>query len=100
MRLTPEAEDDLRDLLQYTLETWGKQQRDTYRKLFSEAFRKLARYPGMGRGRNEISQSLRSYPVGSHVIFYSVTEAADGIVVHRIFHGSRSADDMVPGPGS
>lgn len=87
LRLTPEAEDDLREILQYTQETWGLRQRDTYRAMVKRTFRHLARFPGLGRLRDELSPNLRSYPLGQHLIFYEVV--ADGLIILRILHSGR-----------
>ena len=48
---------------------------------------KLARFPEMGRARDELAPSLRSFPVGKYVIFYRPIE--DGIEVVRVLHGKR-----------
>ena len=94
LRLTPEAADDLRDLLQYSLETWGQRQRDTYRALIHRALRDLARFPDLGRGRDELAPGLRSHPVGQHVVIYAVSDKE--LVVVRILHGRR---DLAVEPG-
>ncbi len=43
--------------------------------------------PYMGRQREELAARLRSFPVGSYVIFYRPID--DGIEVARILHGAR-----------
>jgi toxin ParE1/3/4 len=50
-------------------------------------FPKLASMPYVGRHREELSARLRSFPVGSYVIFYRPRD--DGIEVVRILHGAR-----------
>lgn len=47
----------------------------------------LARFPKMGRQRNELGASLRSFPVDNYVIFYR--EVAKGIEIIRVLHGAR-----------
>jgi toxin ParE1/3/4 len=47
----------------------------------------VAVYPGVGRVRDEIDEGVRSFPVGSYVLFYHADEGPVGIA--RILHGSR-----------
>lgn len=69
VRLTAEARDDLRDLLQYTYERWGREQRDAYRARIQRTLSTLARHPDLGRSRDEILPHLRSYAMDSYLIF-------------------------------
>lgn len=50
-------------------------------------FRTLAGEPGIGPTRDELAESLRSFPVGSHVIFYRAIP--NGIEVVRVLSGFR-----------
>jgi toxin ParE1/3/4 len=47
----------------------------------------LSEFPGLGRPRDELAESLRSFPVGNYVIFY--LPLGDGINVIRVLHGAR-----------
>lgn len=47
----------------------------------------LAEMPGMGRVRDDLMISLRSYRVGNYLIFYR--RIAEGIELVRVVHGSR-----------
>ncbi len=53
--------------------------------------RLLAATPKAGRERPELAPSIRSFAVGSHVIFYR--ESSNGIEVARVLHGRR---DLAP----
>ena len=90
--MTPEAADDLRDLLQYSLQTWGRRQRDTYQALILRALRDLARFPGLGRNRDELGPGLRSHPVGQHVVIYAASDTELVVV-----HGRRDLADELGG---
>ena len=57
-----------------------------------EACDRLASQPEMGRLRPELAPNLRSFPVGSYVIFYRPT--LDGIEVARVLHGARDIDAL------
>ena len=85
--MTPEAADDLRDVLQYSLEMWGQRQRNTYQALIVRALRDLARFPGLGRTRDELGPGLRSHPVGQHVVIYAVSD--EDLIVVRVLHSRR-----------
>ena len=59
-----------------------------------EVFELLVRNPLAGRKRPELRQDLRSFPVGSYVVFY--VPLPDGIEVVRVMNGRQDidADDM------
>jgi toxin ParE1/3/4 len=59
-----------------------------------EVFEMLVQNPLAGRQRADIRRDLRSFPVGSCVIFY--VPLSDGIEVVRVMHGRQDidADDM------
>jgi toxin ParE1/3/4 len=47
----------------------------------------LAAMPGCGREEPKLGAALRSFPVGSYLIFYR--PAANGIALVRVLHGAR-----------
>ena len=59
-----------------------------------EIFEMLVRNPLAGRERRELRADLRSFPVGSYVIFY--VPLPDGVEIVRVMHGRQDvgADDM------
>jgi len=59
-----------------------------------KAFDMVAQSPLAGRAREDLALNLRSFPVGSYIIFYIV--APYGIEVVRVMHGRQDidADDM------
>lgn len=54
----------------------------------------LAATPKAGRQRSELGPSIRSFVVGSYVIFYR--ESANGIEVARVLHGRRDIQSLFP----
>jgi len=48
---------------------------------------RLADAPGMGRARPELSPTLRSFPLGSYLLFYRPSD--NGIEIVRVLHGGR-----------
>jgi toxin ParE1/3/4 len=59
-----------------------------------EIFEMLMQSPLAGRKRPELQQRLRSFPVGSYVVFY--VPLPDGIEIVRVMNGRQdiNADDM------
>jgi toxin ParE1/3/4 len=47
----------------------------------------LAEHPGVGRPRPEFGEGVRSFPIGSYLIFY--TPSAQGIDVARVLYAGR-----------
>ena len=52
----------------------------------------LANFHNMGRRRDELSSSLRSFPLDDYLIFYIPIE--DGIEVVRVISGYRDLDTL------
>ena len=82
--LSPQAEMDLTDVLQYTLETWGEAQMHAYGAVLDKALLTLKENPQIGHPRPELSAEHRTFPAGRHIIVYRVTDSA--IYVSRILH--------------
>ncbi|MDQ2864862.1 MAG: type II toxin-antitoxin system RelE/ParE family toxin [Candidatus Eremiobacteraeota bacterium] len=49
--------------------------------------RVLSSFPGAGRERNDLYPGLRSWPINSYVVFYTVTKSE--VRISRILHGRR-----------
>lgn len=79
-RITPRAAQDLRSIARYTLQTWGRKQRETYLRAIDRRFSWLAENPMLGRHRPDVREGYYSYPQGSHVIFYLVREGGIDII--------------------
>lgn len=54
---------------------------------FEDVAQLLAHRPEMGRSREELAPGLRSFAVGSYIIFYRPVR--EGIEVARVLHGRR-----------
>ena len=63
--LSPQAEEDFADILQYTLENWGEKQLYVYRSVIDRALQTILQNPEVGHQRSDISQKHRSFSCGS-----------------------------------
>jgi toxin ParE1/3/4 len=80
VRITPRARDDLKHIGRYTLNRWGKNQRDMYLRDLDKRFQWLAQNPRAGKHRPEIQEGYYSFPQGSHVVFYIIREGGIDII--------------------
>lgn len=83
--LAPFAEADFEDILVYTRGQWGADQADKYAAILRAALEDLARFPEIGRTRDDLQPGVRSYLVQrQHYIVYRIQ--GDVIRVLRIAH--------------
>lgn len=87
--LSPKAEADFADILQYTLETWGDAQMLSYRAVIGDALKLLLTNPEAGFVKPEVSARHRFLVVGEHMIAYRLTGSV--IEVSRIMHSRMNA---------
>jgi toxin ParE1/3/4 len=88
LSLSPRADDDLADILQYTAATWGQEQADAYQSTIYEALKRLVEHPELGQIRDELRPRLRSLRVEQHIVYYRVE--GDLLRVSRILHRRRN----------
>jgi toxin ParE1/3/4 len=84
-RLAKAAQDDLKEIKNYTLITWDGKQAQHYLSEIKDCLETLVINPKLGKSRDEICIGIRSIGVGRHVIFYRVGKT--DIEVARILHG-------------
>ena len=78
--LTEPAKQDFRDILSFTLQTWGEGQFDEYRRKLDGALHTIAENPDIGHKRH----GMLVYQAGRHRIFYR--EQGTSIYIFRILH--------------
>jgi toxin ParE1/3/4 len=83
-RVTPRAQDDLKNIGRYTERQWGKRQRNTYLKALEKRFGWLAENPQLGKRSTDVAEGYYSFPQGEHVVFYLVGD--EGIDIIGIPH--------------
>jgi len=84
VRVTPRAFEDLKSIGRYTLQQWGRTQRDAYLRGLDARFGWLARHPEAGRKRDEIAAGYRSFPHEAHTVFYLIRDG--GIDIIGVLH--------------
>lgn len=87
---TPAAQRDLSSIWDFTEERWDISQAEAYIREIQAAVERLAGDPRRGHAREEIREGYRSYPAGSHKIFY--LQHASHIEVVRILHQRMDVD--------
>lgn len=86
-RLSEEADKDIEDIFDYTLETFGIDQAVEYLTNLENILTSLPLNPEMGKARSEIKIGLRSFPFVSHIVFYRIMP--DHIRIVRFLHANR-----------
>lgn len=78
----PRARVDVRDILQYTFDTWGSGQHDAYRKVLDSAFERLGAFPDIGHPAAGRPSNIREYHLEHHIISYR--RDADRVTILRL----------------
>lgn len=83
--VSPEAQADVIDILQFTLEEWGLQQTEKYKTVLENAFSTIHHNPHLGHKRSDIPPKYRAFQAGQHIVVYRIKENI--IYVVRVLHG-------------
>jgi toxin ParE1/3/4 len=83
--ISPVAQNDLKDIYQFSLRNWGANQSLKYLENLKERFWALTEQPLLGIERFELLPGMRSLPVESHIVFYQVRSKQIEII--RVLHG-------------
>ncbi len=90
--ITPLAEQDLQDILEYIAQHRPQTARKWY-EVLREKCAFLAQHPELGEHRPELADAIRSFSVNRWVIFYRLT--GDVVEIHRILDGSRDVRSQI-----
>jgi toxin ParE1/3/4 len=82
--LSPEAIDDRKDIVAYTITTWGTEQAKKYNQQLKDAMSAIRKNPGIDKTHPQLPSIYFLYHVGRHYLIYTVTENRVEIV--RILH--------------
>jgi toxin ParE1/3/4 len=84
LKLSKEAEDDIRDIQQYTFENYGERQVFEYSKKLDNVLSMILQNPAIGHKRTDTPPEYKTYPVEQHIIIFRVDEKT--IYVVRVLH--------------
>jgi toxin ParE1/3/4 len=88
IRTSPEAEAELDDIWYYiATESSSIEVAERMLDAISDQFVLLAKYPLLGRSRDDLRSGLRSIPIGGYVVLYRV-EHEDVVILH-VLQGRR-----------
>ncbi len=73
--LSEEARADIKDILNYTLQKWGKEQQIKYSVLLDTALLAIQNDPNKGRKHSNLAAEIRYYHAGRHYIVYWIKGA-------------------------
>lgn len=82
--LSPQAEEDITDILQYTITQWGEAQAYTYLGVVKDTISTIRDYPKMGHGRSGLPAVYKIFPAGKHIVVYRVEDTT--IYILRVLH--------------
>lgn len=83
--ITSDAERDIQEILQYTMDTWGDDQVTAYWSVIWDAFQRIRAFPHLGRSRSQPDE--REYALRHHTIVYRYR--GDTVTILRIVNPRR-----------
>ncbi len=89
--ITPEAEEDIDEILDYIALDNFDASIALYDRMM-KAFEMLAENPVSGRERSDLPEEMRSFPLGSYIIFYRIW--AGRVAITRVLHAARDLDEI------
>jgi plasmid stabilization system protein ParE len=91
--LSPDALQDLQDIWDFVALD-NENAADQLEDEFFVAFEKLARQPGMGHTRPDLTErDVRFWPAGSYLIVYR--ELSEALQIVSVLHGSRDIPEVL-----
>ena len=87
-----QAEENIKEIWNYTVDRWGESQATKYGEELEHRFEWLAENAHLGKERDEVKQGYLSYFQGKHTIFYRVSE--EGIEIIGIPHQSEDVEQQ------
>lgn len=81
---SPEADDDLREILEYGFREWDEDKALAYAARLSSTIQHLATFPLLGRKLTGIPDRFRMFNVERHRVYYRLD--AGQILIVRVLH--------------
>ena len=91
-RFTAAASRDIENIIDYIADNSSFDTAERLLKKINQKCSNLANFPNIGRRRDELSPSLRSFPVDDYLIFYR--PIAGGIEIARVVSGYQDLDAL------
>jgi len=73
--LSPQAQQSLVQISQYTLDNFGERQKKSYLKMLRDRMRAAAKNPEKGRARGDIKPGYYSLQAEKHPIYYRIRDS-------------------------
>ena len=91
-QFTVPASRDIEKIIDYIGDNRGLSAAESYLKKINQKCLNLARFPSMGRKRDELYPELRSFPIDSYLIFYR--QILSGIEILRVVSGYQDLTNL------
>lgn len=91
-RFTSTASRDIESIIDYIADSRDFDVAERFLDKINQRCRNLANFPNMGRNRDDVLPSLRSFPMGGYLIFYRPIK--DGIEVVRVVSGYQDLNTL------
>ena len=85
-RLSEEADRDIYEIAQYTLEHWSEAQAQRYVYGLESAFQRLCDNPRLGKASDDVRTGYFRHRYRSHMIFFKRSDD-DNVTIVRVPHG-------------
>ncbi len=95
-RFTVPASRDIETIIDLIADNSGFEPAERFLKKVNQKCKTLASFPNMGRQRDQLFPSLRSFPVDDYLIFYLPIE--EGIEILRVVSGYRNLEALFEEP--
>lgn len=92
----PEAEDDIKAILNYTLETWGWDQYLETAERIASVLEVISDNQEIGVARSDLPNGMRSFPLEKYIVFYFIAEGTAKVA--RIAHQRQNAKNIFKNP--
>jgi len=92
-RLSDIAESDISEIYDYTVSHHSHNQAILYLQGLEKQFIMLVDQPNIGKNRDEIRKTLKSFVYEKHTMFYRVLD--DHIRIVRVLHSSRDMPKLL-----
>lgn len=91
-RFTVPASRDIEGIIDFVADNSSFDVAERLLNRINDKCRTLANFPNIGRRRDELASSLRSFPIDDYLIFYRSIE--EGIEILRVVSGYRDLDAL------